>query len=137
MNRTNETSTNSNAAGEPDGAMRRVLLAFALDLVAIVVFIAIGRRNHDEDLSLTGFLGTLAPFVIALAVTWFIARVWNHPIDLKAGVTVWIGTVAIGMVLRRFVFDDGTATAFIIVASVFIGALVNGWRTYARFRASS
>jgi hypothetical protein len=112
-------------------------LSFALDFVTVIAFIAIGRRNHDEDPSLTGFLGTLAPFVIALAATWFIARVWRDPISSRSGATVWIGTVAIGMTLRRFVFDDGTATAFIIVSTVFVGVLVNGWRTYARFRAGS
>lgn len=116
---------------------RRVFLYFAFDLVAIVAFIAIGRRNHDEDPSLAGFFGTLAPFVIALALTWFIAQVWRDPLSLKSGAFVWVGTVTIGMGLRRFVFEDGTATAFIIVASVFVGSLTNGWRTYARFRASS
>jgi len=124
----------------PNGTVarsRRALLFFALDLTVIVAFIAIGRRNHDEDPSMTGFFGTLAPFVIALTLTWLIARLWRDPISLRSGTVVWVGTVAFGMVLRRFVFDDGTATAFVIVASVFVGALVNGWRTYARFRASS
>jgi hypothetical protein len=128
--------TTPNASGA-ETRVRRAVVSGALDLAAIFVFIAIGRRNHDEDPSLTGFLGALAPFVIALAVTWFIARVWRDPISMKSGATVWVGTVAIGMTLRRFAFDDGTATAFIIVASVFVGALVNGWRTYARFRANS
>jgi hypothetical protein len=36
------------------------------------------------------------------------------------------------MVLRHFVFDDGTATAFIIVATVFLCAFLNGWRALAR-----
>lgn len=137
MTHANGTPPNPSAAGGTDARIRRALVSSALDLAAIAVFIAFGRHNHDEDPSLTGFLGTLAPFVIALAVTWLIARVWRDPISLKSGATVWVGTVAIGMILRRFVFDDGTATAFIIVASVFLGAVVNGWRTYARFRANS
>ncbi|MEN9802823.1 MAG: hypothetical protein RLZ37_1948 [Actinomycetota bacterium] len=137
MNEAVGTPPNPSDTSGTDARVRRALASGALDLAAIVVFISIGRRNHDEDPSLTGFLGTLAPFVIALAVTWFIARTWRDPISSKAGATVWIGTVAIGMTLRRFVFDDGTATAFIIVASVFVGVLVNGWRTYARFRANS
>ncbi len=137
MNETNEIPHNPNAASGTDGRIPRALLFFAFDLAAIVAFIAIGRRNHDEDPSLVGFIGTLAPFVIALALTWIIARVWRDPMSVKSGAFVWVGTVALGMVLRRFVFDDGTATAFIIVASVFVGALIVGWRTYARFRASS
>jgi Protein of unknown function (DUF3054) len=43
-----------------------------------------------------------------------------------------VTTVALGMVLRKFVFDDGTATAFVIVATVFTGAVLNGWRLAAR-----
>ena len=137
MNESDRTPASASGSTGTIPRARRAVLFFAVDLTAIVVFIAIGRRNHDEDPSLTGFLGTLAPFVIALAVTWIVARAWREPISPKSGVTVWVGTVAVGMVLRRFVFDDGTATAFVIVASVFVGALVNGWRTFARFRASS
>jgi hypothetical protein len=37
-------------------------------------------------------------------------------------------------VLRKFVFDDGTATAFVIVATVFTGAVLNGWRLAVRTR---
>jgi hypothetical protein len=47
-------------------------------------------------------------------------------------VSVWLGTVTIGMVLRNLLFDDGTATAFIIVATIFLGAVLNGWRSIAR-----
>ena len=41
---------------------------------------------------------------------------------------MWIITVALGMVLRNLVFDRGTAAAFIVVASVFLGISMNGWR---------
>jgi hypothetical protein len=36
------------------------------------------------------------------------------------------------MVLRRTVFDRGTAFSFIVVASVFTGVLLLGWRLVAR-----
>lgn len=116
---------------------RSIALSALVDLVIVIAFIAIGRRNHDEEMSLGGFTSALAPFVIALVVSWLAGRVWLNPTSMRSGVVVWVGTIVIGMVLRRFLFDDGTATAFVIVATVFVGALVNGWRTYARFRASS
>ena len=115
----------------------RILWPVLADVVVVISFIAIGRRNHDEDPSWSGFIGTVAPFLIALAVMWLAGRVWTDPILTRSGVIVWIGTVALGMVLRKFAFDDGTATAFVIVATVFVGALINGWRAVARFRASS
>lgn len=137
MNGTSGTSAIPRDERETGTRVRRALRSFSVDVACVVAFIVIGRRNHDEESSLAGFLGTLAPFAIALASTWVVARVWRDPISAKSGAVVWFGTVAIGMALRRFVFDDGTATAFIIVASVFVGVLVNGWRTYARFRAGS
>jgi hypothetical protein len=45
-----------------------------------------------------------------------------------------VTTVALGMVLRKLVFDEGTATAFVIVATVFTGAVSNGWRLAVRTR---
>jgi hypothetical protein len=32
------------------------------------------------------------------------------------------------MVVRRLVFDDGTAAAFVVVATVFLGVFLVGWR---------
>lgn len=122
---------------ENDNRPRQATRAFLIDLVIVIAFVVIGRRNHDEGLSLGGLIGTLAPFLIALVLVWLLARIWREPISLRSGVIVWIGTIMLGMVLRRFAFDDGTATAFVIVATVFVGAFTNGWRTYARFRASS
>ena len=33
---------------------------------------------------------------------------------------------------RRFVFDRSTATGFVVVATIFTGALSNGWRALVR-----
>jgi hypothetical protein len=49
-------------------------------------------------------------------------------------VLISLTTIVLGMLLRNIVFDDGTATAFIIVATVFLGTLLNGWRLLARTR---
>ena len=41
---------------------------------------------------------------------------------------VWATTVVGGLLLRRFVFDRGTAAAFVVVATVTLGVLIIGWR---------
>ena len=109
----------------------RTPLAAALDTAVVVAFVAIGRRNHDEDEAISGLVETAAPFLIALAVAWAIWRVWLQPDSITTGVRVWLTTLGLGMVLRNLVFDDGTATSFVIVASVFLGTFLVGWRAVA------
>ena len=72
-----------------------------------------------------------APFLIGLAAGWIVARAWRRPFDLVTGCTIWVVTIAVGMVLRRTLFDRGTAFSFVIVASVFTGVLLIGWRLVA------
>lgn len=105
----------------------RIALAAALDSFVIVLFVSIGRRNHDEAPGLGGVIETAAPFLIGLALAWVIARAWRDPISIGAGVMIWIITVAAGMLLRRTIFDEGTALSFVIVAGVFLALLV-AWR---------
>ena len=115
---------------------RILLWSLVTDVVSVVVFVAIGRRNHDEASGLDGIFTTAAPFLMALAVTWLVTLVWRDPLSPRSGAVTWIGTVALGMVLRKLVFDDGTATAFVIVATVFLGVAFNSWRALARRRLS-
>ena len=110
---------------------RRVALAALTDIVAIVVFVAIGRRNHDEGTSISGIATVAAPFLIALLVGWIAARAWARPMQVEAAFIIWPVTVALGMVLRNLVFDRGTALPFIIVATAVTGVFLIGWRMIA------
>lgn len=110
---------------------RRLGIAVALDVFSVVVFVAIGRRNHDEGSVFSGVVRTAGPFLIGLAIGWVAAKGWRGPMTLRTGVTIWVITVLAGMVLRRLVFDRGTAPAFVIVATVFLGACLIGWRAMA------
>lgn len=114
----------------------RTPLAAALDTAVVVSFIAIGRRNHDEDEAISGLVETAAPFLIALAIAWVIWRVWLQPDAVMTGVRVWLTTLGLGMLLRNLVFDDSTAASFVIVASVFLGTFLVGWRAVAGALAS-
>jgi Protein of unknown function (DUF3054) len=107
---------------------RIVLLAAGLDGVSVIVFVAVGRRSHDEGSALRGIVETALPFLIGLAVAWLAARAWKRPLSMLTGLLVWPITVLVGMVARRTLFDNGTATSFVIVATVFLGACFLGWR---------
>ena len=115
---------------------RSAVWAASIDLAAIVLFVAIGRNNHREaGNQVLGAAKVAAPFLIAAAAAWVGGRLWRDPMSVATGLTVWLVTVALGMVLRRVVFDRGTATAFVIVATVMLFALFIGWRGLWRWRA--
>ena len=106
-----------------------VAVSFALDVASIVLFVVLGRRNHHETGSFVeSTLKVAAPFLIALVVGWLLARGWRNPTGLATVGIVWVVTIALGMVLRNLVFDRGTATSFIVVASIVTFVLLFGWR---------
>jgi len=108
--------------------MRAALPAFAADVVCIAIFVAIGRRNHAEGVTLSGVAQTAWPFLAGLAVSWVVYRAWRAPTAVLAtGLRVWLSTVAIGMGLRAGT-GEGIPLSFIAVATAFTGALLLGWR---------
>ncbi|MEK7426272.1 MAG: DUF3054 domain-containing protein [Actinomycetota bacterium] len=112
---------------------RHVVRAALFDIAAIVIFVAIGRRSHDEPGNVAVDAGVVAaPFLIGLAVAWLVVRAWRQPLGLRTGVAIWPITIAVGMVMRRFVFDRGTAASFIVVATIATGVLLVGWRLAAQ-----
>lgn len=110
---------------------RRVAIAAAADILCIVVFVALGRRNHAEGESVDGILTVAAPFLIGLVVGWIVARAWTRPMQVDAAFIIWPVTVVVGMLMRHFVFDRGTALPFIIVATIVTGVFLVGWRLVA------
>ena len=109
--------------------MKRWFPAFAIDVALIVLFVFIGTRNHDTDTGVSGVLTTAAPFLIGMCAGWYASSGWKNPTATQTGIVVWVGTVVIGMLLRHFAWDRGTAVAFIIVATVFNALTLIGWRT--------
>jgi hypothetical protein len=94
----------------------------------VVLFVAIGRRNHDESTAIDGIATVAAPFLIALAIAWLSSRAWRTPGSMRTSLIVWLVTVFGGLELRHFVFDRGTATPFVIVATLVLGVLIVGGR---------
>ena len=110
---------------------RTVAIAAVIDIVSVVVFCTIGRRSHDEGLTIAGVAETAWPFLTGTVLGWLVIRGWRRPTALvPTGVVVWVATVLIGMALRKLT-GQGTAVSFLVVASIATAILLLGWRGVA------
>lgn len=101
-----------------------VLPAALIDVLAVVVFVVVGQRNHDGSSDVYGVINLAAPFLIALGTSWAVLRTWRGPFNRASFVATWAITVFGGLFLRRVVFDRGIAMAFIIVTVITLGLLL-------------
>ena len=100
----------------------------SVDVIAVLVFCAVGRRSHDEGLSITGLAATAWPFLAGTVIGWLVSRAWQRPTAVvPTGVVVWLCTVAVGMLLRK-VSSAGVAASFVLVAALVTALLLLGWR---------
>ncbi len=105
------------------------------DFCCVLLFVVIGRANHHAAGGLAGLWDTFWPFAAGAAAGMVVTRFWRRPTALvPTGLGVWLGTVALGMVLR-VVAGQGTAFAFILVALAFLGLFQLGWRLVWRWVA--
>ncbi|WP_271985599.1 DUF3054 domain-containing protein [Pseudoclavibacter terrae] len=100
-------------------------LPLIVDLLLVVVFAVIGRMSHAEGLSLAGIVTTGWPFVLGLLLAWVLVTLfrWKPWRPFPGGVFVWVVTVSGGMLLRLMI-GDTAEVAFIIVASIVLGAFL-------------
>jgi hypothetical protein len=106
-----------------------VLLAVGADAAAVLLFVVLGRGSHDEGNGIGAVLNVAAPFLIGLAVGWLASpTARRRPVAVSTGVQVWLATAVIGVLLRWFAWDRGTALSFIVVAAAFLGFFIVGWR---------
>ena len=111
--------------------MRSAWLAVVLDCCCVLVFVVIGRASHTKGEALAGIASTAWPFLAGLAGGWLAGRAWRRPYPLwPAGVSAWLGTVALGMMLR-VVSGQGTAVRS-SWSLIFLGLFLLGWRLLAR-----
>jgi len=104
-------------------------IGFAVDLALVLVFAAVGRASHDEGNAVVGTLATAWPFLVGAVVGWALVRALSHrwPLTVGAGISVAVATVVGGMLLRVLT-GQGTAPAFVAVATVAVAVLLVGWR---------
>lgn len=109
---------------------------FAIDVICILIFAIVGRSSHGEASDLIGVLVTAWPFLVGAIVGTAVGRVWRRPTSTPAGLAVWAGTVALGMVLR--VLSGGTIQlSFVIVTAIVLGIFLLGWRAAYRLIAQA
>jgi hypothetical protein len=105
------------------------VLAAVIDAALVLVFAAIGRASHGEDL--LGVLTTWWPFLGGLTIGWLIMRAWHAPQRIVyTGLGVWLWTVAGGLLLR-VVSGQGVQPSFIVVTAIVLGVFLVGWRGIA------
>lgn len=103
-------------------------LWLAIDVVLVVLFAILGRREHEHALSLGGIAQTAAPFVAAYLIMALISRPWITINRIwPTGLLIWIGTVAVGLAIR-IGFGDTAAVPFIIVTAIVLGLFLVGRR---------
>ncbi|MFE1102241.1 DUF3054 domain-containing protein [Nocardiopsis alba] len=108
-----------------------VPLALAADLVCVLVFVVVGKADHETGLTPTAVLGTAWPFLVALALGWVATLAWRSPARLwPTGVLVWAVTV-VGAMPLRLLSGEGAPFSFVLVTSLFLAATMLGWRAIA------
>ena len=115
---------------------RTALRALLFDALCVLLMVVIGTRNHKTDTGITGILFVAAPFWIAMSLAHLAPLLQRKNRKEQNVYMVWGYTVVMGMVLRNMVFNRGTAAAFIIVATVFLGITMFGWRALLARRAT-
>jgi hypothetical protein len=105
-----------------------------VDLLLVGVFAVIGRLSHYGTLTAGGWWTTAWPFLVGTLLAWAaLALTRRPPAAISSGVVVWLGALVGGMVLRQ-ASGQGTATAFVVVATLVLGALLVLPRVGARVR---
>lgn len=106
---------------------RIAVLAGAADVIAVVVFAAIGRSSHGESGDLLGLAATAAPFLVGLGAAWTTPVVRAHPAGLRAGAVAVAGAGVLGLLLRAG-FTGRLPLTFALIALGSLAVLLLGWR---------
>ena len=96
-------------------------------MICILVFAIVGRTSHAESSDLLGVLDTAWPFLVGYLAGLLLSRGWRRPLSRPVALTVWLATVAGGMLLR-LVSGAGVALSFVVVTTLVLGVMLLGWR---------
>lgn len=128
------TTPAPNPAASPTAGRRdlAVWIPPLLDLLAVTVFVVVGRRSHDEGETFTAFLKTWWPFAAGLGLSGALTGAWWYPFAWLRVALMWVGTIVVGMLLRISIHGRELKPSFVIVTTIFLGVCFFGWRLIAR-----
>lgn len=104
-----------------------------LDTVVVLSFVAIGRDAHGLTNDWGATLEVALPFLLGLSVGIGIVMAWMDPTSWLGGLVIAAVTVIGGLALRKYMFHDGTASAFVWLTGGWMTAWMVGWRLVAAF----
>lgn len=116
---------------------RRTAALAAGDLVALVIFAALGRRSHGEAAGLGAAL-ELARTALPFVVGWFAVAPFAGAFDprrtagvgpmLRATLLGWAGGLGVGAVVRALLIGRLSPVSFYVVTFIVALALLGAWR---------
>ncbi len=121
-----------------DPGHRRYLIALIIgDIIAFLLFAAIGRRSHGEAAGLAAgvqVIETAAPFLLG----WFLTAPFTRAYRQVTGPAVmarrtalaWLIAWPLGLLLRGLYLSRGIPLSFAIVTLLSNGVILCGWRTF-------
>ena len=104
---------------------------WVLDALVIISFAFIGSDFHGFTFDFLAIVGVATPFLVALAGGILALRAWIKPLSILNGFLLAVISLSGGMLLRHYVWGDGTARTFIIVTGAYFIAFMVGWRLVA------
>lgn len=128
------SGTSGSSGSSASGATARQLWAFPVDVVAVILFAALGRSAHSRAPGLMGLVQTAWPFLTALLLGWLVWLVLRRgsALTFGTGVWMWLFTLVAGMVIWGVRDAKIPHYSFLIVAGVATLILLVGWRLVAR-----
>ncbi|MCU0491652.1 MAG: DUF3054 domain-containing protein [Chloroflexaceae bacterium] len=136
MEQTRLSSSQSPAEGRLN---RNTALLIVGDIIAFLVFAAIGRRSHGEAAgfdALVAVFTTAAPFLLG----WFAVAPWLGAFKTGDGTTTnvgrmvgrtalaWLAALPVGLLLRALFLWREIPLSFAIVTLLTNAAILCGWR---------
>jgi len=114
-------------------AERRLPLwaAPALDALGLVLFVAIGRRQHHIHAGSQEFWTTLWPFLAGWFGVAVIMRLYSAPLSWRRAIPTWLLALPVAIWLRVALTDHVFFLSFALVATAFVGLMLLGWRAVA------
>jgi biotin transporter BioY len=101
----------------------------ATDVLAVLVFAAIGTVVHHGVSGWREFTDTAWPFLVGLFLGWgALSTLHLHPRARVASVFPIVGTVVFGLLLRALGQGGRTTLSYMVVTVVLVTVLLLGWR---------